>query len=81
MTDKIKQAARHIQDVIGCPYTTALNILRGNIRPIPRSNNCIVKAAFDTMPDKLKSRLPELGKEVEGKPKPKPCTCARCEKD
>jgi len=81
MTDKVKQAARHIQDITKVPYMTALNILRGNINPIPITPDCLIKKVFDTMPEKLKSRLPELGK--PGKPgeiksAPRNCICPRC---
>jgi hypothetical protein len=81
MGDKIKKAAQHIQIETGFPYQTALNILRGDLRPIPQAPDCQVRLAFKTMPIKIRAylQLPELGEPAEGKPPPKPCTCARCE--
>jgi hypothetical protein len=79
MGDKNKAAARHIQRETGFPYMTALNVVRGDLRPIPQASDCQVKLAFASMPEKLRIRLPELGEPVAGKPAPKPCTCVRCD--
>lgn len=79
MSDKTKQAARHIQRETGCTYTTALDIVVGFLRPIPRSPECSIARALSTMPKKLRERIPELGSRAEGKPDPRACTCAGCD--
>jgi len=78
VSDKIKQAARHIQDETGMRYQAALSIVRGDLRPIPQAADCAIKRAFETMPEKLRVRMPALGEAAQGKPAPKPCRCARC---
>lgn len=79
MADKNKSAARHIMRETGLSYMTALNIVRGDLRPIPQTPGCQIKLAFETMPEKIRIRLPELGQPAEGKPAPKRCVCARCD--
>ena len=79
MSDKEKQCARAIQRETGMPYQGALRIVRGEVRPIPQVTDCLIQHAVALMPEKLQKRMPELGQPAEGKPAPKPCTCARCD--
>jgi len=81
MSDNTKKAARHVQHETGMTYSAALNIIRGDSRPIPQVPGCQVRMAFATMNEKVRAhlQLPQLGEPAEGKPAPKPCRCVGCD--
>ena len=69
MSDKTKQSARHVQRETDLPYTTCLNLVRGELVLTAQNDDCLVAKALATA---KRWAQPKDGAPI------RPCSCARC---